>query len=408
MTTPATPDPLLLWQTLVDDHAELIALAASVDRTSVSGIARLRKNADAHLAHLAAQLAEARARSIAKLGPDFAASVIADIEGVEQASSLAVARLKAQRFKDAGLIDTIDLCSGIGVDALALIEAGHDVLAVDHDPIRAWMTERNARCTSLAADAVSVDPTGKALHIDPARRAGGQRTQTLADTEPVPEVVAGLLRRAKAACLKLSPAVDMHEAEQAFAEASDAAGGWSVEFVSEGGRLVQTLWWTGGLAAEQGSRTATRIDDGGIHHLTDEDIYPAIGPVPEAGCLHTLDPAAERAELAMTLCARHDAVMPHPRAGLLATEEPIDSPWLTAFRVEAEMGWREDNVRKWLAEHRTAHVEVKPRGLRLDTDALQIALRGPKSLRKKGTGTDRTVFVTRLGEKIRCWIAQRL
>ncbi|QDU72456.1 THUMP-like domain-containing protein [Mucisphaera calidilacus] len=397
-----TPDNLKAWQTLLSEHQPLIDKAAAVDRTTVTGIASLRKHADPALAHLAAQLAEARVRAVPKLGEERAASLIADIEGVEQASSLRTARLKADRFKAAGASRVIDLCSGIGIDAMGCTDAGLDVLAVDRDPVRAWMTARNARCQIAAADAATIDTTDAWLHIDPARRSDGRRAASLEEYEPGPATIAKLIRNTRGACVKLSPALDVEEATTHLGDAAP----WSLTFVSEAGRLVQSLWWSGQLAQgdEPGEKQALRIDNDGTHELSGTPIFPLLGPVPENGYLHTLDPAAERADMATILCARHDGIMPHPRAGLVASESVIDSPWLTAFRVETEMGWREDNVRKWLSRHHTGVVEVKPRGIKLDTDALQKSLRGPK---KKG-GTKRTVFVTRIGEKVRCWITRRV
>lgn len=390
------------WQTLVRDHQALIHKAESVDRGTVTGIASLRKKADPVLAHLAAQLAEARVRAVAKVGEERAKGLIADIEGVEQASSLVSAQLKGQRFKEAGAARVIDLCSGIGVDAMGFGTEGLEVLGVDADPIRAWMTGENAGCVTVAGDAEAMELDGGYVHVDPARRTDGLRATTLADYEPSGERVAAMLGRVKGACVKLSPAVDVEEAVALFG----GQGRWSLTFVSEGGRLVQAQWWSGELAEGEGSgeRFAVRIDREGVHRLSGGPVYPQIGPVPEGGFIHTLDPAAERAEMATVLCAEHDGVMPHPRAGLIAREARIESPWLTAFEVEAEMGWREENVRKWLAAHQTGVVEVKPRGIKLDTDAVQKSLRGPK---KKG-GTRRTVFVTRIGEKVRCWITRRV
>ncbi|WP_428388845.1 THUMP-like domain-containing protein [Mucisphaera sp.] len=405
MTTANTPgsSACRLWQDLVDHHPDLIRQAEQIDRTSVSAIARLRKHASPELAHRAAQLAEARQRARAKLG-DRAAELIADIQGVEQASHLAIATIKAERFQQAGFTEAMDLCSGIGVDAMALSDSGIETLAVDLDPLRAWMTSCNANCSATAGDAGSVDVSRCAVHLDPARRSEGQRSKSLTDYLPDAAAMAAILGKAPAACIKLSPAVDLAEAEDYLTPACQQR---SIEFVSLYGRLVQALWWTQSLAqpatdSGETPRAALRIDDAGIHRLVAEPEWPDIGPVPEQGVLHTLDPAAERANLATHLCSLHGGTMPHPRAGLIAAAEPIDSPWLTSFRVEAELPWRQDKVHAWLKQHRTGLVEIKPRGLTLDTDQLQKTLRGPKKQ------TPRTLFITRIESKVRCWITQRL
>ena len=81
------------------------------------------------------KLLDARARATSKF--EDPQRLIADIEGVEQASGTAIARHKASRFTDLGQV--ADLCCGIGGDAIELARVTK-VTGFDIDPTRVWMT----------------------------------------------------------------------------------------------------------------------------------------------------------------------------------------------------------------------------------------------------------------------------
>jgi hypothetical protein len=71
------------------------------------------------------------------------------------------------------------------------------------------------------------------------------------------------------------------------------------------------------------------------------------------------------------------------------------------FRILADLPGREADVARALREHDAGAVEIKPRGLRLDTDALQRRLRG------RGDRT-LTVLWCKLGHKQRAFVAERI
>ena len=224
----------------------------------VNAVARLRRAYDADTVAVALDLVRARVKAAVKF-PDHAATLLADPAGVEQATSQTVAAYKAQRFARVADRPVVDLGCGIGGDTLALAAAGLNVTAVDLNPVRAGMAARNAGVPAVVADAGDWDSSGElsgdssgdrpaaALHLDPARRTAAGRTHRLADTRPPPDVVAALIRRHAAAgvAVKLSPAVDL-------AELADALPPGEVEFISEAGRLVQAVLWTGGLTDAAG------------------------------------------------------------------------------------------------------------------------------------------------------------
>lgn len=389
-----------LWQAVADDTA-LLRAADDCEPTDVASIARLRKQYPADRVAVALEWSKARRKTVAKF-PKRAAELFADVSGLEQATSHVAATHKARRFRDAGFTQVFDVCCGIGGDTMGLVEAGLNVLAIDRDPVRAWMAERNAGCVSRVADAeallgdslISEEISGGALHLDPARRTDAGRVFRLADYQPDPPTITALLQKFPDAAVKLSPAVNLDEV-------AELLPGGEIEFISEAGRLVQAVLWTGRLSTPH-SRTATLLVDGQTHTLAGEPDEPGLAQ--PGRYLFTVDPAAERAGLL------HRLGLPaiHPRLGLLTADRPIDTPavrpWLTGFELLAELPYSAKNPKKikaWLADHDAGIVEVKTRGKAVDPDTVQRTLRG------RGD-TPYTLFVLRFDQRLACLVTRRL
>jgi hypothetical protein len=380
-----------VWQRLLaPESAPLVAAAAGA--VNVASIDRLRRAWPRDLVQAALVLAEARRKAAAKFPEP--AKLVADPPGVEQATSHVVAMHKARRF-DGTSTAIIDLCCGIGGDAMALARAGA-VTAIDVRPLRAFMAERNADCAARCADVETSEierlvPEGAAFHVDPARRdEGGGRHARLADHRPGPAFLARLLRARPDGAIKLGPGVDIAAVAALFAPDHP----WELEIVSERGALVQAIAWCGRLALHPGERTATRLPEG--RSLT---ARPRPLPAPSGGSaldryLVLVDPAAERAGLSGAAIEGLPVREVHPGLGILTSGERVTGPWIEAHEVLAEMPWRVENVRGWLAHRGAGVVTVRTRGGAADTDAAQHRLRGDGS-------TPYTVFVLRLGRSVR-------
>lgn len=405
--------PLATWQAVADD-ADLLRLAAACEPSDVASVSRLRKSYPVDQVAVALELTKARRKATTKF-PAAAAGLFADVPGVEQATSLTAATHKANRFVSGPLAGAgvIDLCCGVGGDAMGFVAAGLNVTAIDRDPVRAWMASHNARCASRVADAQSLldesVPTGTALHLDPARRTGAGRVFRLADHLPAPATIAALLARFPDAAVKLSPAVNLAELdEELISKLPDTKvpgaklpgstlPGAEIEFISEAGRLVQSVLWTGRLRGDH-PRTATLLVQGQTHTLTGPPDEPGFGFPGQY--LYSVDAAAERAGLL------HRFGLPaiHPRLGLLTADDILDNPWLTGFELLAELPYSAKNPKKikaWLSDHDAGVVEIKTRGKAVDPDPLQRALRGNGS-------TPYTLFVLRFDQRLSCLITRRL
>lgn len=380
------------WQNVLA-NARLIERAAAIDAGDVSAVASLRRDYSAEQVSVALELAAARVKAVHKFGEERGAGLVADVAGVEQASGSGVATYKAARFHEA-LGDggqVVDVCCGIGGDSMAMASAGLDVMPVDREPVRLWMTQLNAGGLDqgLCADVSDAHFKGKALHLDPARRdeAAKRRSWKLADYQPGPEVIGRLIDEAPMAGLKLSPGID----------ADELSWPGELEFISHGGRLVQAVLWTGSLASSE--RRATLLVDGQSHTLVGESQRPYVGE--QGRYVYAVDPSVERACLLKQLSEKIDALMLHPMLGLFTSDRVIESPWLTGFELIERMPWRPKRVAQWLKDNDGGIAEVKTRGKACDPDREQRRLRGKGTIRY-------TVFVLRFDTKVEALIARRL
>ena len=378
-----------VWRRLAEAPEAQVA-AAAVDARDVASIARLRKRFEADLVSAALELAEGRRKAAAKFTQ--AATLWCDVAGVEQASGERVAAWKATRMAETlgagGAM--LDVCSGIGGDAMAMVRAGLGITAIDLDERRTWMTGLNAGCESRAADAESLELAGLALHADPARRdeRGGSRSWSLDDHRPGRAWIERALREARAAAIKFSPGVD----RRAF---GDIAIEW--EFIEDRGALVQAVAWSGAFARNARATRATVLGAGppetivGAPDDARGDRISAAGEVRAGRFISEPCAALERAML-LTEASRGRAAEIVRGAGLLVSDAPLVAPWFESFTIIEECAVRAEAIAEVLARHALAARSVRVRGRAGEADTMTKAL---------GTRPDgnAVVFIFRRGER---------
>jgi len=379
------------WLELLERDHLIQAAAARTTLDDVAVNAELRRLGDADLVRAAIELVSARRKASGKLR--HADRIVADVAGVEQATGSDVAQHKAQRFAGLGPRRLVDLCCGVGGDAMALAEVA-DVLLVDRDPNRTWCARYNVQLATertrpaAAADVAGLHLRHEVFHLDPSRRNERGRRHRWADYQPGPDFIAELLAANPTGATKLGPGVDV-----------DALPAGEVEFISNAGSLVQAVLWTGDLRRDV-SRSATLLRDGtAVRTLSGEPTPPPI--VAPGRYLFSTDAAVERGGLLGNLCREHDAGMIHPALGLITSDAMLDDAWLTGFELLEVVPWRQRKVRDWLRQHGAGVVEVKTRDKAVDPDHVQRDLRG------KGD-TSYTVFVLRFDRQVRALITRRL
>ncbi|MEZ5089379.1 MAG: class I SAM-dependent methyltransferase [Micropruina sp.] len=198
------------WLVSADAAAELARLADESDPSSLAAGERLRRRLPPGRAAAVSSQVALRRRAVAKFG-DRAARLFFTPDGLEQASRPEVAGWRADRFAAAGVRRVVDLGCGIGTDALALVERGVPVDAVERDPVTAVLAAANLgdRGRVHAGTAEELWPAlagdGAGVFCDPARRTSSGRSWRVEDLSPSWEFVRELLAGDAPAAVKLGP-----------------------------------------------------------------------------------------------------------------------------------------------------------------------------------------------------------
>jgi hypothetical protein len=144
-------------------------------------------------------------------------------ENMEQSSSEATAAYKARLIGPSSKI--LDGGCGFGMDTIAFLKEGHQVMALDPNPLLTPLLVLNVKALGLTGLSTEVQNLENYLtqteerydwiYIDPSRRVEGRKLVQLADLEPnVIPLLPTLLKRGSKVLVKLSPLLDLKELER--------------------------------------------------------------------------------------------------------------------------------------------------------------------------------------------------
>lgn len=386
------------WEFLLgtDGSDRLTQVEAELAAGSTPAQAGSRLRAEGvHADAVSALLTQAglRVKARGKFG-DAAAGLLFTPAGLEQATRAAVATLHARRFAAAGCLSVADLGCGLGSESLALLAAGIKPHPVELDPFTARLAEHNLGVPVAVADAEQValdDIDG--VFLDPARRTGGHRdTRRLTspdDYSPSLSFAFGLAERLPTG-IKLGPGFD----RSLIPEHAEA------QWVSVDGQLVETGLWFGALARPGVTRSALLLQGDELHELAapGDAADPAVQPLGQY--LYEPDGAVIRARLIGLLAEQLGASLLSDGIAYLSGDRAAQTPFAHAFRILAELPFRERELRRALAEREIGTLEIKKRGADVDPAALRgrLQLRGPNSA---------TLILTRVAGKHVALLAER-
>jgi len=356
-------DPqLATWLVSPEAAPALAAAAAEPDPDSLAAAQRLRRDFSPDQAAAVLTQTALRRKAVAKFG-HRAGRLFFTGAGLEQATRAEVAGWRATRFVEAGAPRALDLGGGLGADALAFVDAGLDVLAVDADPVTAVFAGANLGrpvvCATAEEGAEQLLATADAVFLDPARRTSAGRTWRVSDLSPSWEFATGLLA-GRLGCIKAAPGLP----------STAIPGGVGVTWVSHRGDLVETSVWS------WGSRGAVLLPDG--REL-------ASGPVPPVGelggYLYEPDPAVIRAGALGRLAELLGARSVQPGIAYLTGDTAMATGFATGFQVVEVLAFDGRTLRAWVREHGVGVLEIKVRGLDVDPAVLRRRLKpsGPTS-----------------------------
>ncbi len=380
---------------LSDDGQRLLAEIMTHGLTEANTLALatvLRHRYPAPLVAAAMTQARLRARARTKFG-DEAAQMYFTQAGLEQATSAPVAAHRVARYRDARRI--ADLCCGIGGDLRALA-SGHDVLAVDRDPLTAAIAAANVRTLGLddrvtirCDDVTTIDLAGyDAAFLDPARRTAERRIFNVADYQPPWSFIAALVSRVGDVGVKVAPGIP-HDLVPPNAEA---------EWVSLDGDVKEAALWFGALRTDGVTRRATLLPSGATLTATTTEPPPV---APPRRYLYEPDGAVIRAHLVADVAALVNGALLDPTIAYIASDTPTATPFARAYTIEDTMPFSLKRLRAYLRERAIGHIVIKKRGSPLTPETLIAALR-------LSGDNHRILFLTKVSGKHTVLIGERV
>ncbi len=314
-----------------------------------------------------AALTLAALRSQAKSRFSRAESMWFDRTRLEQATQEVVARHKAQRFAACAGQTVLDLCCGIGADAIAIAQHAK-VQAVDMSPLAAWFTQRNAEAYCVASNietlvspVESVAVAGRFVHLDPDRRTQGQRQVRLEFGSPGLPYLQELTKTAAGGAIKVSPA-------------SNFGGKFTdceIELVSVNGECKEATIWFGQLRQPAPFR-ATILPQGATIAGDPWDYRPRLAPLGKY--LFDPDPAVVRAGLVDCVGDSLDLRRLDDAEEYLTGDTLVDSPFVRGFEVVADLTNNTREIRDHFRTSPFGQVEIKCRHMSIDADAIRRKL----------------------------------
>lgn len=394
MKVPGLPDGALANYFWLTSDAALPYLTRCADHTGelTRLVSALRKELSPERAHLVIEQVELRRRAKAKFLR--AEEMFFTRKGLEQATDHLIAKYKAERaayFRSS----LVDICCGIGGDLIAFERAGNHedyghcpVSGVDLDPIVAHLASENFRRITGSEpllevkDANLVDVTSVSCwHVDPDRRAQGQRRTQLEGLEPTGEVIDRWRAQNDRGAVKLAPATQVPETWQQAAER---------EWISSRGECRQQMIWFGEWnktgkpgsgsppTSNAGLRTATVMGRRQKRSVYEQPGTELVMTDQVGRFLYEPDAAVLAARLSASLAAEYHVEALTSDGGYLTGETLIVDAAVQVFETQAILPYDLRRIKSLLRDRNIGRLEIKKRGVNETPEAVRksMALQG--------------------------------
>jgi len=378
----------------------VVAVASSLARDgtdTLHALARLRKSFPVDIAAAAWDLAQIRQRAVKAIGDD-GATLFFDRDGFQMASATGCASYHAKLIAEVGATHVLDLCAGVGMDALSIARQGIRVTAYESDPARAVFARANAAVTGLADRIVVVcsDVTTttfpRDVHVaffDPARR--DENRKQIVSSEHVLPPLSFLDQIAQAGVdsvlVKLSPAIDRNLGAQWNAD---------TELLSESGQCKEALLRIGRFRSGAGM-SAVLLP--GLERLD--------SPTPQAEVreligqwLYEPDPAVIRAGLVGHVAHEVDGWLIDSHIAYVLSDQQVETKFADTYRIETGFPYHLKRLQDELVSRDVGRVVVKRRGFPEEPEEIrkQLKLRGSQ---------ERVVVLSSSGNRLWAMIGTR-
>jgi hypothetical protein len=358
------------WLASPDAGAALGAAAraaASHPGDPLAAAAALRRQLPAlEPGQASAALEQAQLRHLAHERYGLTGDLLLTRDGLEQATRPAVATRRARLIARSGAGHVLDLTAGLGLDAMAFVDAGLSVTAIERDPATAAFLAHNCPAARvLCADAT--DPAllatllaelgpADVVFVDPARRdPAGPRDA--ASGRALPE-------RDPARWSPPWPFVQGIPHDRVLAKVAPGfspPAGWHAEWTSVDRTLLECAVYS--WPAFTAPRRAVLLTHGSLTVIEPD---PAAAPLPvadhSATWLHEPDPAVVRAGALTALAALDPGIVRFDDDSTwLTSDQPSAGPAARSFHINAELTGSPRQQRRQLADLGVRRATVKSR-----------------------------------------------
>lgn len=389
----------------------LLRMADGLPADRLTRLTRLRKECSPENAAFLVNLLELRKRARSKFSR--AAEMFFTDEGLQQSTGEVIAHYRAARFPVG--VPVLDVCCGIGGDALALQRRG-PVVGIEASPLHAACSRANMLLAEregcghsgavVCQDALTLDldrMKRRGIHaafFDPSRRrddAYGQRRRAAYpdDYSPPLDWLLELQTRFPSLAVKISPALP----DDVYCRYPGA----TVEFISEDGECKEAVLWFGDLAAPLADATARAPEPYTATVLCAGQPPATLMPFacvplpvsPPLAWLYEPDPAIIRAHLVPQAAALLNAAALDAQIAYLTAETFQPSPFATGYRILEALPFNLKAVQRRLRERGLRVVAIKKRGVPLEVEELRGRLTGDEN-----ASAQAVVTLTRIQEKM--------
>jgi hypothetical protein len=366
--------------------SELLTEAKSLNGSFLQRLTALRKKYPASVVSAALELLELRHRAQKKFSR--ADEMFFTKEALEQSSGETVSRYRAERFDQDSRI--LDLACGIGGDAIALANRGF-VTAVDNDPIKVVMAERNLlvygegdRAKMVCSDVSEILLAADSAFVDPSRRVEGRRSTSLTRMSPSLEFLAKLRESVPDCAVKLSPMTHDEELEALDGE---------IEFISDSGECKEALVWFGRFRTAEkratvltpgklalgdqnvsNTESVTCVQSPQCFSMVDEHSERATVVEP-SGYLYEPDPSVIRAHLVDQLALRIEAGKLDEHIAYLTSDKRVETPFARVYDIIESMPFNLKQISRRFRELGAGKVVVKKRGVPFEPQEIEDRLK---------------------------------
>ncbi len=322
-----------------------------------------------------------------------------------------------------------DICCGAGADTVALSKRNLNVTAIDRCSVACELTRHNALSHGLqievfdrSAEEAVIDQ-GSYIHIDPDRRADGNRSSSLDRLSPAWHTIVKLLKQCQGMSLKLAPGtrVDLQRLHNQIERPPE-----SIRFLSKDGSVRQQRWYwglerwpVGSITAsmhlnEPSTRRAAQFEmtcprntagqtstspnwfhetflTEDVHAYDNQNVTNSLSEF-----VADYDPSIRAAELSACFAMRYGWQLVDSNSGYITASRALVHPMVRWFRVLDNLPLDKKQIRTYARNAKVRTWELKSRGLEVDLDGLRRIL--PSDV----TSTARmTILCTKIGNQHR-------